>query len=296
MAGIRFRGRLHTRSARRGGVDWAYPRCTLGAAVPSEGETPIVGKAMRLKMENYKGRHIGCAPGTHSTLAGMIRAHVPPGGPVLDLGAHSGAMLCRLGDMGYEDLVGADLDVTRFDVPGANFVKLELNSPFADRFDRSFRLVVATDVIEHLDSPREFLGEVRAILADDGLVALSFPNVAFWEGRLKFALTGELWGFGARNYRLQRHISPMTIEQTRLMLQELGFEIVALRTAGSFATPLKRVISAPLWLPLRMFGESSDGESTLVLARKAAAEDELKHPVHYRERWEGRPDTLGFSA
>lgn len=67
-------------------------------------------------------------------------------------------------------------------------------------------------IIEHLDSPRNFLTECHKLLEDDGWLAISLPNVAFWEGRFKFMLTGELWGFGEKNDRLQRHISPITEE------------------------------------------------------------------------------------
>ena len=61
--------------------------------------------------------------------------------------------------------------------------------------------MTATEVIEHLDSPRDFLKQIHAILDDDGWLAISLPNVASWQGRIKFLLKGELWGFGERNYR-----------------------------------------------------------------------------------------------
>jgi predicted SAM-dependent methyltransferase len=124
--------------------------------------------------------------------------------------------------------------------PGADFKRVELNEPFSRQFDRSFQLIVATDVIEHLDSPRQFLREVHALLETDGWLALSFPNVASSQGRLKFLLKGELWGFGERNYRLQRHISPITFEQMTTMMCELGFASVELDAAVLFPHPLRR--------------------------------------------------------
>src|SRR5262249_36528505 len=156
---------------------------------------------------------IGCAPGTHAGLSSMISRHVVPQGAVLDIGAHSGALLLRLRDLSFSRFTGTDLDPTRFDVPGAEFKRLELNEPFSHRFDTKFQLVTATDVIEHLDSPRAFLKEVHALLEEDGWLAVSLPNVASWQGRIKFLLKGELWGFGEKNYRWQRHISPITFEQ-----------------------------------------------------------------------------------
>ncbi len=250
----------------------------------------------RQSMEDYRGRHIGCAPGTHEALHDLILKNVGPRAGVLDFGAHSGALLHRLQDSGFSDLTGSDLDETRFDLNGATFRKVELNGNFSEEFDRSYGLITATDVIEHLDSPRHFLTEVRKLLDEDGWVALSFPNVAFWEGRLKFLLKGELWGFGSRNYLDQRHISPMTLEQTALMLRELGFKPAAVTTGGSFATTLKHVVSAPVWGPLRLIGGPSMlGESVLVLAQKHSPEADLSRPVHYRDRWTGVADGIGLS-
>ena len=250
---------------------------------------------LRRPMENYKERHCGCAPGTHAALAELIRTHVMPQAGVLDIGAHAGALLLRLEDFGFCDLHGVDLDPTRFAVPGASFYRLDLNQDFVHTLNRKFKLITATDVIEHLDSPRHFLSQIYAILEDDGWLGLSLPNVAFWEGRIKFVLRGELWGFGSKCYRAQRHISPITFEQMLLMLQELGFEPVAWASAGSFATKLRWVLTAPLWIPLRLFGgPRTFGESAIFLARKAEPIADLRKPLHYRNRWQGIPDKVGI--
>ena len=251
----------------------------------------------RKPMENYQGRHIGCAPGTHAALVDMVRRNIDPSSRVMDIGAHSGALLLRLQTLGFSDLVGTDLDNTRFDVPGAEFCQLDLNYPFFAKFSKNFHLITATEVIEHLDSPREFLTQIRRLLDVDGWLAISLPNVGFWEGRLKFLIKGELWGFGENNYRTQRHISPITPEQMILMMQEIGFKVIEFRTAGSFATVLKTAISFPLWLFFRLIGGSSViGESAIYLARKADPDPDLKRPMHYRNRWQGVADRIGINA
>ena len=257
----------------------------------------MLTRALRLPMEDYKGRHIGCAPGTHAALVGMISRHLSARGAAVDLGAHSGALLLRLQELGFSRLVGTDLDPTRFDVPGAEFKRVELNEPFAHLFDAKFQLVTATDVIEHLDSPRGFLREIHAILEDDGWLALSLPNIASWQGRIKFALKGELWGFGEKNYRLQRHISPITGEQMVMMMREIGFEVVEMGSAGSFSTPLMKALSFPVWyLSSFLGGMSPLGEAAIYLAKKIPPDDELLQPVHYRQRWQGIPDEIGLAT
>lgn len=256
-----------------------------------------LGKYLRRPLEAYRGRICACAPGTHASLVEAIRARVPTSGNVLDIGAHAGALLLRLQDAGYARLTGTDLDTTRFDVPGAAFRRLELNRSFAEDFAERFDLITCTDVIEHLDSPRSFVAECRKMLADDGRLALSMPNVAFWEGRIKFLLRGELWGFGARNYRTQRHISPLTADQLRLMLQESGYEVELLTTTGSFATRLRNVLFAPLIGLFRLIGgRHAIGECLIVVARRATPVEDLRRPEHYRKRWAGEADGIGLEA
>lgn len=241
---------------------------------------------LRVPMESYKGLHIGCAPGTHAALVEMILRHVSARSGVLDIGAHAGALLQRLRDHGFSDLFGTDLDSTVFKLPEAQFKRIELNQSFSREFDRKFDLITSTDVIEHLDSPRNFLGEARKLLNENGHLAISLPNVAFWEGRVKFALKGELWGFGERNYRTQRHISPMTVEMLGTLAQEVGFTVVEYGTAGSFASPLRATLGFPLWAPFRLIGgRTSLGESLLFLFRKGEPVGDLKRPIHYRQRW-----------
>ena len=245
-------------------------------------------------MESYKGRGIGCAPGTHAALASAIARHVAPRGGALDIGTHTGALLLRLADLGFVDLTGTDLSAARFDVPGATFKHLQLNEPFSHQFDRKFQLITSTDVIEHLDSPRNFLKEVYKLLEDDGWLAISLPNVASWQGRIKFLLKGELWGFGEKNYRAQRHISPITFEQMVMMMAELGFRVEEMGAAGSFLTTTMHALTFPLWGPARLLlGARALGESAIFLARKVAPNTDLTRPTDYRVFWKGVLDRAG---
>src|SRR5579862_6931319 len=55
--------------------------------------------------------------------------------------------------------------------------------PFADA---SFDLVVSFETIEHITAQREFLGEVRRVLAPGGLLLLSSPNKAEYTDRRRY--------------------------------------------------------------------------------------------------------------
>lgn len=166
-----------------------------------------MGEMWRRKLNSYKGMQEGCAPGTQEKLIELILRNATTRSGVLDLGARHGALLARLRDQGFTDLCGVDLEPDTFKLEGVPFHRLDLNSDFAGALRRKFNLIVSTDVIEHLDSPRHLLQQAHKLLADGGYVAISLPNIACWKGRIQFALKGEHWGFGEVHYRGQRHIS-----------------------------------------------------------------------------------------
>lgn len=250
----------------------------------------------RKSLETYKGRLIGCAPGTHAAISHLLAQHLLSGrrGAVLDIGTGFGALLLRLqDDLGFCDLTGADLDPEVFDVPGADFRLVELNRPFAQHFEKRFHLITATDVIEHLDSPRLFLTEIRSMIEDNGLIAISLPNVASWQGRIKFLLKGELWGFGERNYRAQRHISPITRQQMVMMMREVGFKVIYAGSAGSFSTTAMKVLTSPMWVLTSLLnGTSALGECAVFIAQKASPDADLKMPTDYAKRWNTTPEQI----
>lgn len=226
--------------------------------------------------EHYAGQYVAAPPGTHAAAVAALARHCPKDAPVLDFGCYFGAMIKRLHNAGFSDVSGTDLAARFTEDPGFAFVEADLNADFVERFPRrDYGALMVSEVIEHLDDPRHFLRGARQLLAPDGLVILTTPNVAFFEGRIKFMLRGELWGFGANNYLGQRHISPITREQVPIILRECGFELIEMFTAGSFATPLRRVVTAPLWAPMRLaFGSSTLGESLMIVGRRKEAADE----------------------
>jgi len=237
-------------------------------------------------MEHYRGLMNGCAPGTHAYAVQKIKEKVPHKSGVLDLGAGSGALLLRLRDEGFDDLYAADLAADHFGLRDTPFVRVDLNGDFASEFDRRFNIVCMSEVIEHLDLPRKALSQARSLLEADGYLVLTLPNVGFWEGRLKFLWKGELWGFGEQNYRSIRHISPTTIGLLKLTLREIGFSLVHSGMAGSFATVLRRVLLAPLWLPIyALGGPDVMGECVVIIAQKAEPDLKLARPECYDSVW-----------
>jgi SAM-dependent methyltransferase len=106
-------------------------------------------------------------------------APLAAGKDVLDAGCGVGWGSARLADAGARSVVGVDLDELSLEnarqrSDQATFVRGDLLSlPFEDG---SFDLVVSFETIEHVQQPDRAIDELRRVLRDGGLVAVSTPN------------------------------------------------------------------------------------------------------------------------
>ncbi len=224
-----------------------------------------------------------CAPGTHEAAGELITRHVPRDVKVCDLASGTGAFLARLRDLDYRNLNAVELNVEGFKFEGVTPQSVDLNAPFAGQLPNDFGLVTAIEIVEHLDCPRQFLRNIRAMLVEGGQLLLTTPNVAHWLGRARFLISGELRQFQRRDYDHQRHISPLTDVQLRLIFEEIGFDIVDWTTAGTFFGPLKRAAFAPVTLAARLaLGALADGDVLIYLVQKTArASDSAGRDSYY---------------
>ena len=229
---------------------------------------------LRFQKERYFNKLIAAAPGTHRAAVEVIQRYCNKNARLLDFGCYEGAMIARLHDAGFAEVEGTDL-TSHFSNAAFPFTQADLNLSFSREFGgKEYDALMVSEVIEHLDNPRHFLSECRAILKEGGIVVVTTPNIAFFEGRIKFLLTGELWGFGKKNYASQRHITAISREQFGLLFEECGYRVLSIFTAASFATPLRRILTSFIWIPMRfLFGKSVLGESLIVVGTKKSNEN-----------------------
>ena len=96
---------------------------------------------------------------------------------VLDIGTSTGTNLRLLRDLGYVNRVGLDMsdDAIRW-CAEKGFGKVEkgdaCNLPFADG---EFDLVMAPDIIEHVDDDVRAISEIRRVLAPGGTAIITVP-------------------------------------------------------------------------------------------------------------------------
>lgn len=130
---------------------------------------------------------------------------IPRRGRVLDLGAGTGALTQRLHDAG-RSVVAVDLDEEHWaaDVP---LVPLDLDGDSVTTLDAPFDVILAVEVIEHLENPIAFLRNIAHLLTPSGTAIVTSPNVDSLPARLKFLLKGKLRALDEHGD--PTHISPL---------------------------------------------------------------------------------------
>lgn len=86
-----------------------------------------------------------------------------------------------------------------------------------------FDAMVFGDVLEHLRDPFELLRRLKPLLAADGVIVCSIPNVKHWS--VVFALlVKDRWEYADAGLLDRTHVHFFTLEEISTMLDELGFE------------------------------------------------------------------------
>jgi 2-polyprenyl-3-methyl-5-hydroxy-6-metoxy-1,4-benzoquinol methylase len=147
-------------------------------------------------------------------------------GDALDFGAGTGQLTRRLYRSGrFRSIVGADLYPRAADFdPGIGWIEGDLNDPLP-RPPATFDLIVAAEVIEHLENPRAVCRELFRLLRPGGKVLLSTPNNESWRALVALVARGHFVAFGDSSY--PAHITALTRLDLQRALAEAGFRQIA---------------------------------------------------------------------
>lgn len=184
---------------------------------------------MTLIRENsYKGIRISATGNVHLLIGEMIEhMHLSPTTRILDLGSGYGAFCARLLDMGFHDIEACEIVPDIFKVQGVLCRRVDLNqSHFDGFFEKRYDLIVAQEILEHLESTTNFFNSVVKMLNPGGIVILSTPNVQSWYSRILFLRKGEMHWFDNERIQKDGHISPIFDWQVEVLSRKAGFSIV----------------------------------------------------------------------
>ncbi len=209
-------------------------------------------------------------PGTHERVVGIAR-ELSPAGPsvkVLDIGAGEGALSARLKTCGYE-VYACDLYPDAFRVPNVECRPMRDDSriPYDEtRFD----LVIAVELVEHIESHEMLFREVRRVLKPSGRFICTTPNILSLKSRLQFLLTGYFYSFGTldpqRRDPVSQHISPFTLDRYAWLMAQTGLRIDEVRTDKYQRSSLALGLLAPL---VRYAARRAQGDAPSVRRQNA---------------------------
>lgn len=188
-------------------------------------------KTGSLKQEEYKGIQEMAAYGLHPRVFKLLMPHLKPGMKVLDFGCGRGAFSQRLADAGMT-VDACDLDTDQIQATVNKKIKLDLNkAAITDSIPEKYDVVIAMEIIEHLQNPWKYLEDSLTILKPGGIVVLTTPNISNFVSRMRFLMRGSLTAF-EKNDLSHGHITPLSFIQLENMFSSFGLEIMTKGYAG----------------------------------------------------------------
>jgi ubiquinone/menaquinone biosynthesis C-methylase UbiE len=116
---------------------------------------------------------------------------------VLDTGCGAGQGTAYLAREGARRVVGVDISIEAVTYardryvekgPGHNLAFMQMDAARLAFCDQTFEMVTSIELIEHLREPERYVGEIRRLLKDGGILILSTPNK-----RINSPTPGTMW-------------------------------------------------------------------------------------------------------
>lgn len=197
---------------------------------------------------------------------------------VMDVGCGPAAFAERVMERG---IYCAACDYQRHseqDARCSRFYQVDLNHhSAADALieDGRFGLVVAVEIIEHLENPWHFMRTLNRILEPGGYCILTTPNNQDEASRVDYLMAGELPWFAVAKIRCTVHITPIFLQMFYVMMQHAGFSLYKYSSFGVVTRPKMNWKGRMIRSMMRnnmMRGPALDGISHIWVLRK---QDEL---------------------
>ena len=184
-----------------------------------------------LKQPEYIGIQEMAAYGLHSDIFNILEPYLKTGMHILDFGCGQGAFSQRLIDSGMV-VDACDINTDQIKAGVNKKITLDLNNEInPDSFSEKYDVLVALEILEHLHDPWKYLNDCMGLLKNDGIIALSTPNISNFISRLRFFMRGSLIAFEKTDLA-HGHITPLSFVQLENMFEFYKLEILKKGHAG----------------------------------------------------------------
>lgn len=144
------------------------------------------------------------------------------GGRVLDYGAGVGDLTRRLLALNrFASVSAVDIMHVPGDLKAVEWIEQDLNDPIRGHED-AFDVVIAAEVIEHLENPRFTMREVFRVLRPGGTAIITTPNNESWRSLIALLFRGHYVAFGDASY--PAHITALLRKDFTRIFQEAKFQ------------------------------------------------------------------------
>jgi SAM-dependent methyltransferase len=201
--------------------------------------------------------------GTHENVLALVTGAFPRGVEVLDVGAGRGGLSRKLLDAGYR-VRACDLDPQAFAVQGVECRRVDAGGglPYADA---SFELVLAVELVEHIEGHAVLFDEIGRVLRSGGSVLFTTPNILSLKSRMRFLLSGYFYSFGTLDPDVldpaSQHITPFTLDRYLWRLRQSGLSVSRVATDKLQTSSL---LLGFLWPLIRAYARLTQGRSPSV--------------------------------
>ena len=159
------------------------------------------------------------------------------GKTALDVGCGAGLLaepLARLGAVVTAIDPAAELIAAARDHAAGQGLDIDYRVAAVEDVAATFDLVTAMEVIEHTANPQQFLRDLAARLAPDGLLVLSTPNATAWSRLITITLAEGVGAIPRGTHDFDKFIAP---ERMKALMAEAGLD--CLDVEGLAFTPTR---------------------------------------------------------
>jgi SAM-dependent methyltransferase len=224
----------------------------------------------------YKGIPIKSDSRVHIAVMEALRHAIPrvcDATTFLDVATGKGALAQRLIDTFPNIIVDCnDLEGGVLAVGARHIFSKDLNRSFS--FETKYDVVLAIEVIEHLENPFHFIRCLKEHLKPGGVIVLTTPNTDSLFDRLWHLYAGYSYYFGQRGIANSGgHITmcPEWLLRHIASTEDLDFEMVSNAVDSRGLIGLKGRLLLALFYPLRFVIKNSNDRSGTVCVLKSRA-------------------------